>query len=344
MIRRKLTAIDLFAGAGGLSTGLKLAGFRVLAAVELDQRAAETFRANHPRVHVEARDIRQVRGAALMRALGLRRGELDLLAGCPPCQGFSRLPTRNGATSESDERNDLVFEFLRFVRALRPKAVMFENVPGLMRDRRFEQVRAELAELGYGVEATVLDAHDFGVAQRRRRLILIGSRGARQVTPAPPAEKRLMVSDVLALLPKLAGASGDPLHDWPVQHSSRVRAMIHAIPANGGSRDDLPLPMRLACHAEVDGFHDVYGRMRWDAPAPTITSGCVNPSKGRFLHPTEDRAITLREASLLQGFPVDYVFFPRHGKEAIAAMIGNALPPPFIAAHAAAIRRALSTP
>ncbi len=339
---KKPTAIDLFAGAGGLTAGLRLAGFRVCAAVELDRRAAATFRANHPRIHLEPSDIRRVKCAQLMRTLGLKKGELDLLAGCPPCQGFSRLPTRNGEALR-DDRNDLVFEFVRFVRAFLPKAIMFENVPGLMRNERFHEVERQLRALGYSVDANVLDAANYGVPQRRRRLIVLGGRGRRRLSLAEPCYEHRTVREAFAVLPAGPGTSGDAIHDLPVRHSEQVKALIRAIPEDGGGRLDLPQDMRLECHKHTNGFHDVYGRMRWDAPSPTITSGCVNPSKGRFLHPTEHRAITLREAAILQGFPADYVFFSEHGKEAIAAMIGNALPPPFIAAHAKAVLEALAS-
>lgn len=338
---KKPTAIDLFAGAGGLTTGLRLAGFRVCAAIELDRRAAATFFANHPRIHLELSDIREVRCAPLMRTLDLKKGELDLLAGCPPCQGFSRLPTRNGKAL-NDDRNDLVFEFVRFVRAFLPKAIMFENVPGLMRNGRFRKVERQLQALGYSLDANVLDAADYGVPQRRRRLIVLGARGRRRVRLAEPCHQHQTVREALAVLTAEPGTSGDAIHDLPVRHSKQVQALIRAVPEDGGGRRDLPPGMMLKCHRHTNGFHDVYGRMRWDAPSPTITSGCVNPSKGRFLHPSEHRAITLREAAILQGFPVDYVFLPEHGKEAIAAMIGNALPPPFIAAHAKAIREVLA--
>lgn len=338
---KKPIAIDLFAGAGGLTTGLKIAGFRICAAVELDQRAAATFRTNHPRVHLESSDIRKVKCDELMRTLGLRKGELDLLAGCPPCQGFSRLPTRNGEALK-DDRNDLVFEFVRFVRAFLPKAIMFENVPGLMRNERFREVKLQLQALGYSLEAKVLDAADYGVPQRRRRLIVLGARGRRRLSLAEPCYEHRTVREALAVLTAGPGTSGDAIHDLPVRHSEQVQAIIRAVPEDGGGRLDLPQEMRLECHKRTNGFRDVYGRMRWDAPSPTITSGCVNPSKGRFLHPAEHRAITLREAAILQGFPVDYVFLPEHGKGAIAVMIGNAFPPPFIAAHAKKIREALA--
>jgi DNA (cytosine-5)-methyltransferase 1 len=130
----------------------------------------------------------------------------------------------------------------------------------------------------------------------------------------------------------------DKLHSLPERRSDSVKALIARIPKNGGSRSDLGDEAQLNCHKKTRGFFDVYGRMSWDDVAPTITSGCHNPSKGRFLHPSCNRTISLREAALLQGFPPEYVFDIGHGKEAIALMIGNALPPPFIKAHASALR------
>src|SRR5208282_2716990 len=129
--RRKLTAIDLFAGCGGLTQGLRKAGFEVLGAIENEKKAAATYKLNHPNTHLWIDDIRAVNTRSVSRKLGLRKGELHLLAGCPPCQGFSTMRTLNGKRSVRDKRNDLVFEFLRFVEALRPRAVMMENVPGL---------------------------------------------------------------------------------------------------------------------------------------------------------------------------------------------------------------------
>src|SRR5581483_8379026 len=195
--------------------------------------------------------------------------------------------------------------------------------------------------LGYPVRAglEVLDAVDYGVPQRRRRLVMLAVEGA--VVPfAPAIAQRSTVEEAIGDLPA-AGSSGDPLHDLAEHRSPEVKARIAAIPKNGGSRTDLGKAAQLACHRKTDGFKDIYGRMAWSKPAPTITSGCVNPSKGRFLHPEEDRAITLREAALLQGFPAGYTFSLDRGKFAAAAMIGNALPPPFVEAHARQIRQAL---
>jgi len=336
----RYTAIDLFSGCGGLSRGLKDAGFKVLAAVEIDTRARETYALNHKDVPLVGSDIRRISAAQLLRTCSLKRGQLDLMAGCPPCQGFSTLRSRNGNSKESDPRNDLIDEFARLALALRPKLVMMENVPALARYSKFSRFVKQLQQSGYTVVTKVLDVSSFGVPQRRKRLILAASRiGSPQL--ASPNTNRITVRKAIGHLKK-AGKSGDSLHDYlPERRSERVKAIISAIPKDGGSRHSLPETMKLDCHEKTSGFNDVYGRMKWDDVAPTITSGCTNPSKGRFIHPVEDRALTLREAALLQGFPPNYKFNVLHGKSSIALMIGNALPPPFIAAQGKAMRRSL---
>jgi DNA (cytosine-5)-methyltransferase 1 len=338
---RDYTAMDLFSGCGGLTLGLKQAGFRVIAAVEIDKLAANTYSRNHPSVSVWNKDVRGMRVKEMMRSLRIRPGQLDLLAGCPPCQGFSSIRTRNQKTT-TDKRNSLIFEFLRFVRALRPKAIMMENVPGLAGYYRFEEFTDKLRAEGYEVESRILNAADYGVPQRRLRLILLGSRSGRIDFAAPNANRRT-VQDAIRSMP-VAGKSGDPLHDLKEKRSERILKRIKKIPKNGGSRSALGMGGQLKCHIACEGFRDVYGRMGWKDVAPTITSGCTNPSKGRFLHPTRDRAITLREAALLQGFPRNYFFPSDRGKEAVAEMIGNALPPEFIRRHARRIRSQLAVP
>jgi DNA (cytosine-5)-methyltransferase 1 len=330
------TAIDLFAGCGGLTQGLKDGGYRVIGAVELDRKARETYQLNHPDVPLVGADIREITAEEVAELCSLPPGGLDLLAGCPPCQGFSSLRSRNGLEAAPDVRNDLIEEFCRLALSLRPKLVMMENVPALARFQKFKDMIAALEKAGYLVQAQILDVSSFGVAQRRKRLILSASRvGSPRLAHAQTS--RRSVRDAIASLPKV-GCSGDQLHDSAAKlRSPRVQAIIEAIPRDGGSRSSLPADLSLGCHSKTSGFNDVYGRMRWDDVAPTITGGCHNPSKGRFLHPQENRPISLREAALLQGFPEKYKFKIEHGKEAIALMIGNALPPPFIAAHSRAM-------
>lgn len=332
MTKRK--AIDLFSGAGGLTQGLKQAGFDVVGAVENHPTYAETFGLNHKTTLLEEKSITEVDPKQFMRDLGLREGELDLLAGCPPCQGYSTIGTRNRG-QRNDPRNDLVYEVLRFALAFKPKTIMMENVPALAKDERLQALRKQLEDAGYRIDVKVLNMSHFGVPQMRRRMILLGSRFDEVKVFAQELDKKHMrtVRDTISKLPK-AGDSGDPLHDIQEKHGEKVCKLISMIPVNGGSRTDIGEEFQLECHKRTNGFKDVYGRMAWDKPSPTITGGCTNPSKGRFLHPVENRAITLREASLLQTFPKKYYFSLKSGKHGVAMMIGNALPPTFIEFHA----------
>lgn len=338
-MKKKYTAIDLFSGCGGLTLGLKLAGFRVLAAIENDELAVETYKANHPEVLVFPDDICTVKAASLRKRLQLEVGDLDLLAGCPPCQGFSTLRTRNGAKQKRDKRNRLITNMVRFARAFRPKAIMMENVPGVSEHWSFKKLCRDLRRLGYQIEWDIKDARYYGVPQRRKRLIMV----AGQRFDVPLAKESKLIKTVRKAISDLKkpGRSRDRLHNVPEKRSAKVLNLIKAIPKNGGSRSSLPKSRQLDCHTRSDGFRDIYGRMAWDEPAPTITGGCFNPSKGRFLHPVDNRAITLREAAILQSFPRSYRFPTDKSKEATALMIGNALPPVFIRRHAREIVRSL---
>ncbi len=338
----RLTAIDLFSGCGGLTTGLKLAGFQVVAAVECEPGALEAYEANHPDVdHVYRQDIREMTGRQILEALALEPGQLDLLAGCPPCQGFSRMRTLNRGEAVDDPRNDLVREYFRLVAEIQPRALMFENVPGLAEDTRYQDLLQAIRDLGYAAADEVHDAADFGVPQRRRRLIMLAVRGARVAMPTPAATAGpTTVRKVIEGLPQ-PGMSGDPAHDVTEARRPEIAELIRLIPHDGGSRRDLGPEYELECHKQCDGFYDVYGRMHWDEVSPTITSGFVNPSKGRFLHPEQDRCLTPREAALLQTFPPDYVFPMARGKYPVATMIGNAFPPELARCHASAVAEAL---
>ncbi|CQQ64982.1 DNA cytosine methyltransferase [Yersinia enterocolitica] len=335
----KFSAIDLFCGAGGLTCGLKDAGFDVIAGVELEPVAAQTYRINHPDHALYEADIRTLDPLEIMNELQIQPGELDLLAGCPPCQGFSSHRTRNKATSVEDLRNDLIFDLMRFVRIFDPKTVMIENVPALAKDERIVKVINELRESGYIIGERTLQVKDtaaYGVPQRRKRMILLASKYGVISEPEKISSPKT-VRDAISNFP-FPENSGDFLHDFIPKRTDRIIAMIKLIPKDGGSRSDLPKQFWLPCHLKnPDGYTDVYGRMSWDKVSPTITGGCTSPSKGRFLHPEQDRAITLREAAMLQTFPKSYSFSLERGREFVALMIGNALPPAFICAHATKI-------
>ena len=337
--RHRFTAIDLFCGCGGLSLGLRKAGFKVLAAVDNDLSSVNSYRMNHRRTLAINDDIQSVDPVEIMEKLNLEAGELDLLAGCPPCQGFSTLRTFNGSYEIDEPMNDLVFEFARFARILLPKTLMMENVPGLMDDDRIRRLQRRLRTLRYKCNVRVLDAAEFGVAQRRQRMILLGSRFRPPVFSSPIRRKRT-VAEALRVLPT-PETSQDPIHNYSVRRAEHVLSLIRRIPKDGGSRTDLPDEDQLECHRGFDGFKDIYGRMAWRKPSPTITGGCINPSKGRFIHPEEDRAITLREAAVLQGFPKGYMFDLARGRYSVAQMIGNAFPPKFAEHHARSLYQQL---
>jgi DNA (cytosine-5)-methyltransferase 1 len=253
--KRTFSAVDLFSGCGGLSEGLKNAGFSVKAAVEIEPKAQRTYRLNHPKVRLFEQDIRKLSASHLLRETGLKSGELDLLAGCPPCQGFSRLRTRNQQTSVKDPRNDLIHEFLRFIRVLRPKTIMLENVPALTDDRRFKDLCKKLSALGYDFVVHVLNAADYGVPQRRKRLILLGSR-VHEPAVAEKVQLKVTVRDALASVER-PSKTKDKLHAMPENRTAAVREIIKLIPRNGGSRSDLPVELQLECHKRNYGFHDV---------------------------------------------------------------------------------------
>lgn len=340
MSKPKPTAIDLFAGCGGLTCGLKQAGFRVIGAVEINEPAAKTYKKNHCGVKLFKDDIRNLDPEDWMETLKLKAGELDLLAGCPPCQGFSTLRTKNGAKGNRDKRNNLVREMVRLVEVFRPKAILMENVPGLRSKTVFQGFVRALRKLGYTVpQPEIHDVVNYGVPQRRKRLVLAAGLGF-EIPFARTAEKLKTVRETIKGLPK-AGKSGDYWHDLPERRSDLMRRRIAATPKDGGSRSAWPKELWWDCHTRTDGFKDICGRMKWDDAAPTITSGCCNPSKGRFVHPEENRSITIREAALLQTFPKDYKFSEEAGKQEVALMIGNAIPPEFVKQQGKAILKAI---
>lgn len=329
---RMLRAIDLCAGPGGVTTGYKASGIEVLAAVDTDTNARATYAANHPEVKLFADDLLQLDPGTLLDALNLAPGELDILTACVPCQTFSTLGRKH--RRKDDRRNRLVHRVGVFVDVLQPRAVVMENVPPLAYDLRFKRLVARLRRIGYGVWFDVVDAADYGVPQRRRRLVMIALRGWRDedvpaLSPAhlllQPHVAKQTVASALSVVER--EAHDDPLAKPKTDYPPLVARRIAAIPRDGGSRSSLPLELKLACHNSMrqTAAANVYGRMKLDDVAPTLTTRCTTPACGRFLHPLEDRAITLREAACLQTFPVDYIF--KGGRMSIQSQVGNAVPP-----------------
>ncbi len=321
----KFNAIDLFSGCGGLSEGLKQAGFKVVAGVEVDKNAAKAYRMNHTDTVIFEDDIRKLDTGKILKLL--RGNPLHLLAGCPPCQGFSSLRRLNRKSAVWDKRNSLIDEYYRFVEELNPLTIMLENVPGIVDYSLFKAIIRKLEKLGYYLVYKVVNVANYSVPQRRKRLVLVGSKICK-IDIAVGINTIITVKDALSKLKK--NNKNDELHKIYQKHTQHIQKMISLIPKNGGSRKDLPNKYRLECHKKKNvGFNDVYGRLCWDKVSSTITGGCLNPSKGRFLHPEEDRCISAREAALLQTFPIDYKFPSDIPRAELALLIGNALPPEF---------------
>ncbi len=347
-------AVDLFSGAGGLSVGLKRAGFSVVGAVENYTPAVETYKRNHRSTSVFQEDIRDVLAEKIT---GLTSdGKIDLIAGCPPCQGFSSLTHKY--KNNADSRNDLVLEMSRLVRDIGPSVVMMENVPGLAsRGKRFfDHFVGSLEEEGYVVTSDVLQVADYGVPQMRRRLVLLAGKGFRIELPETThsqnggdgKKKWRSLKDAIGdmgdptLLSESFLSGGPRAYDWHVVRnvSETTRRRLRALSA-GASRANLPDELRPECHkGRNKGFTNVYGRMAWDKPSVTITAGCTTLSKGRFGHPEKERTISLREAALLQTFPKRYDFVTDF-MEVACTLVGNALPCDFAEILAAQCIKAL---
>jgi DNA (cytosine-5)-methyltransferase 1 len=320
-------SIDLFSGCGGLTEGMHQAEFKTQFAFEIDEIASKAYRLNHPDTTVITKDIRTVSIDEIKEKLN--GNTIHLLAGCPPCQGFSSMRRLNRQQPVEDDRNNLVNEFVRFVEELRPYTFMMENVPALEYYDLFIEAKRKLEhELHYKIDSKVVNVRDYGVPQSRRRLVFVGSRLG-DIKVAKPLKYKKTVRETIGNLP-LPKDSDDPIHKIFPTHSDFIQKRIEMTPHNGGSRRDLPKEYSLKCHeASNIGFNDVYGRLRWDDYSSTITGGCLNPSKGRFLHPEQNRNISAREAALLQSFPDDYKFPLGISSAKLALLIGNALPPKF---------------
>jgi DNA (cytosine-5)-methyltransferase 1 len=323
----ELAAVDVFCGAAGLSYGLKKSGIRIAAGIDLDPACRFPFESNIGSSFVEA-DICEVSPAAVKALFG--DAKIRVLAGCAPCQPFSGYTTRRRAI---DRRWELLMEFLRIVEEVRPEIVTLENVPRLAHLKLWDDFVSRLQAAQYHVAWGILDAALFGVPQNRRRLVLIASRLGPIDLPAPKASKLRSVRVVIGGLPSIQAGkknSKDPLHSSRALTDRNLARIRIAKPA--GTWRQWPVSMRVECHQSATGktYPSVYGRMSWDKPSPTITTQFYGFGNGRFGHPEQDRAISLREGALLQSFPKGFKFI-NHGARVnfrqIGRLIGNAVPP-----------------
>ena len=344
---RPIAAIDVFCGAGGLSYGLKTAGIDVVAGIDIDPRCEYPFEANVGAEFIEA-DVREVTGDELAKLYP--DGAVRLLAGCAPCRPFS--PWRRGEREDDHDEWGLLDEFARLVDELRPELVTMENVPDLQRASVFKSFVAGLATAGYDVAYQSVECAAFGLPQRRRRLVLVASRiGTARVPKGRRSRAQYRtVEDAIGSLPPVAAGdrdANDRLHR--ARNVSKLTLQRLQASRPGGTWRDWPEDLRAACHRKATGasYQDVYSRMRWDEPSPTITTYAYSFGSGRFGHPEQDRSITLREAAILQGFPRDYRFVrPRDPVHLypISRLIGNAVPPPVARQIGRELMRAAAAP
>lgn len=324
-----IKAVDLFCGVGGLTCGLQQAGIPVAAGIDVDVSCAYAYTHNNHTAFIH-KSVSEITGKEL-RVL-LKDATIKVLVGCAPCQPFSSHQKDKHHRSRHKDWH-LLYEFARLVRELKPHIVSMENVPELAQESVFRDFVATLEALNFKVHKEIVNAADYGVPQRRKRLILLASR-LKSITLLPPTHTRgRTVRETIALLPHVEAGSDnprDPLHIAPALSPLNLERIRHSLP--GGTWRDWPEELRLACHKRLSGqtYAAVYGRMRWDQPAPTLTTQFTCYGTGRFGHPEQDRALTLREGALLQTFPRDYAFLPPDTPitiQPLARLIGNAVPP-----------------
>lgn len=324
--------VDLFCGAGGLSLGLKDAGFTPVFAADSDQYACATYKANLGE-HVWKCSVPDISASSICRETGLAAGQFAVVCGGPPCQGFSI--QRRG--ERADSRNSLIIDFARVAVELRPAFILIENVPTLLGARGKAELTSAIEIMSaadYEYETRVLDAADYGVPQHRRRAFVVAWRSEDvpgfDFPKASHNERNYQtVADALRGVPEPLGsfAKHPDFHNHiKVKISPINEERISYIPPGGG-RTDLPERLQLPCHKNANGHRhlDVFGRMEWDKPAPTITAMFDNFTRGRFAHPDHNRCITGREGARLQSFPDAFEF--RGPKKDVARQIGNAVPP-----------------
>jgi len=320
--------IDLFAGAGGMTLGFHEAGFESKLAVDFDKDSCETYRKNFKNTNVVCGDIRKLDNKTILKLTG---GKVDVIIGGPPCQGFSAL----GKQLKDDPRNQLWREYLRIVTLLKPKVWVMENVPELLKSQEFDEVRKVTEKLGYHIKEAVLNAADYGVPQRRHRAIVLAARIENGLVHPKPTHTNKQEVDLfnpnqknwVSVREAFDGLSLKPTgENWHVgRNPSPFSLKRYATVPAGGNRFDLPKELQPQCWLnKPTGSTDVFGRLWWDKPSLTIRTEFYKPEKGRYLHPSENRAITLREGARLQTFPDEFEFV---GKQtSVGRQIGNAVP------------------
>jgi DNA (cytosine-5)-methyltransferase 1 len=327
-MREKIHAIDLFCGVGGLTHGLRLAGIDVRLGVDIDPACQYPYTRNNDAEFL-LKSVEDLKGADLEPFYNKR--SLKLLAGCAPCQTFS---TYNQKACDSDKRWWLLQHFSRLIDEVKPDLVTMENVPRLIEQNVFDEFVSKLEGKEYKVAYQVVNCAEYGVPQQRNRLVLLASKHGpiSLLTPEQFGKRPRTVKEAIGNLPPIQAGMNhpkDPLHQCSALSEINMRRMKASRP--GGSWRDWPWELVADCHKKSSGktYPSVYGRMTWDDPAPTMTTQFFGFGNGRFGHPEQDRAISLREGAILQSFPPDYEF-TRPGEKvcqkSIGRLIGNAVP------------------
>ena len=327
---QSVKAVDLFCGAGGLTHGLGKAGIEVKLGVDLDPACEYPFSANNKKAKFLLKSVEDLSVEDFTDAFA--GTDLTLLAGCAPCQPFSTYSQT--WADPSDKRWNLLHQFLRLVAEIQPDLVTMENVPRLAKQKVFQDFVRGLEDEGFNVFHKVVNCADYGVPQSRQRLVLLASKlGAIElIKPALKPQRYKTVRDAIFDMPPLnAGGicASDPMHQAAQLSPLNLERIRASKP--GGSWKNWQEDLVAECHKRDSGstYPGVYGRMSWDEPSPTMTTQYFGFGNGRFGHPKQDRAISLREGAILQSFPRNYKFVPKNGKihrNVIGRLIGNAVP------------------
>lgn len=320
--------VDLFCGVGALSHGLKLAGCKIVAGYDTDERCKYAFEKNNGGKFF-ARDVGAMSADEI--TANYSGDAPTLLAGCAPCQPFSTYKQRYA----EDPQWGLVTKFAKLAAEVQPDFVTMENVPSLKRYKDgavFREFKEILNAAGYPIRAIIAKCELFGVPQHRRRLVVVAARGRKIGRLVPDENVGNSVKSAISHLPPIRAGESHPEDNLHISSSLsplNLRRMKVAKP--GGTWRDWPEDLRAACHRRATGktYPGVYARMEWDKPSPTMTTQCFGFGNGRFGHPQQDRAISLREAAILQSFPDNYEFLPPNEKphmKEVGRWIGNAVP------------------
>lgn len=332
-IRKKMIGVcDFFSGCGGSSTGFRQAGMSILMGLDCDNDSEVSFRANHLDSEFIRSDISEVSPVDIENIVAKHTGPL-LFCGCAPCQPFTK---QNTVKKSVDPRRNLLIEFGRFVEHFSPEYIFVENVPGLQKlsskDNPLASFIALLERIGYSYRYEIVPAWNYGVPQRRKRLVLLASLKGEIDFPVPTHgsgainPKYSTVKEWITGLPKLKAGETDP-NDSVHRAANLSKLNLERIMATPpeGSRSDWPKSLSLECHSQgYSGHTDVYGRMKWNFPASGLTTRCISLSNGRFGHPEQNRAISVREAACIQTFPRNFRLFG--SLNSMARQVGNAVP------------------